>query len=259
LGKQAEIKRSQKIGSVFAPVSRAVSSKALSAQESRKDLLVFWLFKTCIKLQTSLDRRFLRFGMTVQEATVLLRCVEARRISPGRLAIAVGRDKGKITRFIGRLEAKGLIMRDTLERDRRISVIRPTGKGKQVARALASVFDNIRKELFVGILKNDVSLTGKMLQQLHNNAIRIGSWQKRGAVRRRRRIGVRSMNKVAAVVAQGAIPREIVTPLPKRNAVDVVSDEQDRHERELARRGPKSEENASPEILKEETEGLAVK
>src|SRR5208282_490753 len=169
MGKQAQIKLSQKIGSVFGPVSRTVSSNTLTAQERSKDLLVSWLFKTCIKLQTSLDRRFLRFGMTLQEATVLLRCIEARRITPGQLAIVVGRDKGKITRFIGRLEAKGLIMRDTLERDRRISVIRPTGKGKQVARALASVFDNIRKELFVGILKNDVSRMGKMLPQLHNN------------------------------------------------------------------------------------------
>ena len=230
MGKQAQTKRSQKIGSVLAPVSRTVWSKTLSAQEWRKDLLVFWLFRTCIKLQTSLDRRFLRFGMTLQEATVLLRCIEARRITPGQLAIAVGRDKGKITRFIGRLEAKGLIMRDALARDRRFSLIRPTRKGKQVARALASVFDNIRKELFVGILKNDVSRMGKMLPQLHNNAIRIGCWQKSRAVRRRRRIGVRSMNKGGPRLPRAQLHEEIVTPLPKRNGVDFVSDEQNGHE-----------------------------
>ena len=256
MSKQAQIKRSQKIGSVLAPVSRTVSSKTLRAQKWHQDLLVFWLFRTCIKLQTSLDRRFLRFGMTVQEATVLLRCVEARRISPGRLAILVGRDKGKITRFVGRLEAKGLIMRDTLERDRRISVIRPTRQGKQVARALASVFDNIRKELFVGILKNDVSRMGKMLPQLHNNAIRIGSWQKSDAVRRRRRIGVRSMNQGEPRLRKAQIHEEIVTPSFKQNALNVVSDE---HERELTPGGPYSEEDVSAPSLKEETDGLAVK
>lgn len=61
------------------------------------------------------------------------------------IAILVGRDEGKITRFIGRLEAKGLIMRDTLERDPRISVIRPTRQGKQVARALAPFLTTFEK------------------------------------------------------------------------------------------------------------------
>jgi DNA-binding MarR family transcriptional regulator len=175
MGKQAQIKRSQKTGNVFAAVSRAVSSKTLSAHEWRKDLLVFWLFRTCIKLQTSLDRRFLRFGMTVQEASVLLLCVEARRITPGRLAIALGRDKGKITRFVDRLEASGLLTRDIDPCDRRFSILKPTAKGKQVARALASVFDHIRKELFVGILKSDVLRLGKMLPQLHKNAVNVSA------------------------------------------------------------------------------------
>jgi hypothetical protein len=58
-------------------------SEELQSLEWRKDLLMSWLFQTCIRLQTSLDRRFLGFGMTVQEASVLLRCVEARSSHPG--------------------------------------------------------------------------------------------------------------------------------------------------------------------------------
>ena len=81
-------------------------SKPLRDRNGGKDLLMSWMFQTCIKLQTSLDRRFLRFGMTVQEASVLLRCVEARNITPGQLAVGLGRDKGMITRFIDRLEFK---------------------------------------------------------------------------------------------------------------------------------------------------------
>ena len=101
-----------------------------------------WLFQTCIKLQTSLDRRFLRLGMTVQEASVLLRCVEARKVTPGQLAIVLGRDKGKITRFVDRLESSRLLTRDIDRRDRRFSILKPTARGKQVARALASVFES---------------------------------------------------------------------------------------------------------------------
>jgi DNA-binding MarR family transcriptional regulator len=128
--------------------------------------------------------------MTLQEANVLLRCVEAGKVTPGRLAVVLGRDKGKITRFVDRLEASHLVTRDTHRGDRRFSVIEPTGKGKRVARALACVFDNIRKELFVGILESDVRRLGQMFPQLQKNATRIGSRQRRDGVRRRKRIGI---------------------------------------------------------------------
>src|SRR3984893_9143857 len=175
MGKHAQIEPGRKVVSVFVPTLRRGLSKPLRGQEWRRDLLTSWLFQTCIKLQISLDRRFLRFGMTVQEASVLLRCVEARRITPGQLAIALGRDKGKITRFVDRLESSRLLTRDIDRRDRRLSILKPTARGQQVARALASVFDSIRKELFVGILESDVLRLGKMLPQLHKNAVQVGS------------------------------------------------------------------------------------
>ncbi len=192
--KQAQIKRSQKGASAFLPISRTVSSKTLTAQEWRKDLLVSWIFQTCIRLQTSMDRRFLKYGLTQQEASVLLRCVETRRITPGKLAAALGRDKGKITRFVDRLEVGGLVTRDNDRRDRRYSVLKPTAKGKKVARDLFCVFDAIRKELFVGIAENDVRRLSQMLSHLHKNAIQIGATQRHVAVRRRR-IGTCGMKK----------------------------------------------------------------
>ena len=175
MGEHAPIESEGKVVSIFVRTSRGGLPKPLRGQEWRKDLLTSWLFQTCIKLQTSLDRRFRRFGMTVQEASVLLRCVEARRITPGQLAIALGRDKGKITRFVDRLESSRLLTRDIDPRDRRFSILKPTAKGKQLARAMASVFDSIRKELFVGISESDVVRLGKMLPQLHKNAVHVGS------------------------------------------------------------------------------------
>jgi len=200
MGKHAQIERGPKIASVFVATSPRGLSKPLRGQEWRRDLLTSWLFQTCIKLQTSLDRRFLRFGMTVQEASVLLRCVEARRITPGRLAIALGRDKGKITRFVDRLESSRLLTRDIDRRDRRFSILKPTARGKQVARALASVFDSIRKELFVGILESDVLRLGKMLPQLHKNAVQIGKKRGDWEGQRKRRIGEKnSLRNIKAV------------------------------------------------------------
>ena len=189
MDKRSKIEPGQQVASVFVPVSHRGLSKQLESHEWRKDLLISWLFQTCIRLQRSLDRRFLRFGMSVQEASVLLRCVEARSTTPGQLAVALGRDKGMITRFVDRLESSRLILRHTNPRDRRFSVIRPTAKGKQVASDLARVFDEIRKELFVGILEMEIQELSTMMARLHKNAVDIGCAQKCDASRQRERIG----------------------------------------------------------------------
>jgi DNA-binding MarR family transcriptional regulator len=155
MGKNARKALSREVAGVLIPISYKGLSGPLTGPEWRKDLLMSWLFQTCIRLQRSLDSRFLRFGMTVQEASVLLRCVDVGRITPGQLAIQFGRDKGMITRFINRLEQGLLVTRDINKRDRRFADLKPTAKGKLVARDLASIFYKVRKELFVGMLQDD--------------------------------------------------------------------------------------------------------
>jgi DNA-binding MarR family transcriptional regulator len=217
MAKHSQIERPQKVASVFVAISSGSLSKPSRGQDWRKDLLMSWLFQTCIRLQTSLDRRFLRFGMTVQEASVLLRCVEARSITPGQLAVGLGRDKGMITRFINRLEQSGLLARDINQRDRRFADLKPTAKGKRIARDLAAVFYEVRKELFVGILESEVQRLSNMLARLHKNAVDIGSQQKCAAVRRRRRIGVHEVKATDALSSQPPLVADILRcASPKR-------------------------------------------
>jgi DNA-binding MarR family transcriptional regulator len=207
MGKLAKIEPGQQVASVFVPISRRGLPKQLQSHEWRQDLLMSWLFQTCIRLQTSLDRRFLRFGMTVQEAGVLLRCVEAKSVTPGQLAVGLARDNGMITRFIHRLEVSRLIVRQTNPGDRRFSVIRPTTKGKQLARDLADVFNQIRKELFAGMLESDVQGLSRMMALLHKNAVDIGSRRKCDVVRQRSRIGTRRTKAETQQTSQTYSPR----------------------------------------------------
>jgi DNA-binding MarR family transcriptional regulator len=215
VGKHFKIEADQQVASVFVPISRTGSFKQLQGLEWRKDLLMSWLFQTCIRLQTSLDRRFLRFGMTVQEASVLVRCVEARSITPGQLAVWIGRDKGMITRFIDHLEDSRLIVRHVNPRDHRFSILKPTAKGKQTARNLASLFDEIRKELFAGVLETEVGELSRMMARLHKNAVDIGSAEKCEAVRQCKRIG-RDVAK-ARVPQSGyaLLPADILAPFTR--------------------------------------------
>jgi len=166
------------------------SRKSLSSKEWHKELLLSWTFQTCFKLQACLDRRFLNFGMTFQEAVVLMRCVEAGAIAPGRLALILARDKGKITRFVDRLESAELVKRSVNPRDRRYSVIKATPKGKRLAERIASTFEEVRNELFVSVLDCDIERLSKVLPQMHRNALGIGTKRSVSEGRQKRRIGM---------------------------------------------------------------------
>jgi DNA-binding MarR family transcriptional regulator len=215
------------------PSDGACPLEVLTAQEWSKDLLVSWLFQTCIKLQTSLDRCFLRYGLTVQEATLLVRCVETQRITPGKLAAIVGRDKGKVTRVIDRLESSGLVTREIYARDRRCSIIRATRKGKQLARDLAYLFDSIRSELFFGIAESDVLQLGAMLPQLHKNASTIDSGLNSHPARRRRRIGIPRSKPQGPHMREPEGAEDVLTPSPNAYATNMLAIDQEAHESEL--------------------------
>ena len=186
------------------PKPRAYSRKSVPFKEWHKELLVSWLFQTCFRLQAALDRRFLQFGMTFQEATALVRCVEAREIVPSKLALVLAKDKGKITRLIDRLEAARLVKRQANARDRRYSVIKPTPKGNRLAERITSTLDEIRKELFIGVLDRDIQWLSGALPRLHRNAVLIGSKRLVSSGRRIRRIGEKNDHlQMIATVAVG--------------------------------------------------------
>ena len=241
------------------PSDGARPLKELTAPEWGKDLLVSWLFQTCIKLQTSLDRCFLKFGLTTQEATLLLRCAEMQRTTPGKLAAIVGRDKGKVTRIIDRLASSGLVTREIYARDRRYSIIRATRKGKLLARELAHVFDSIRTELFLGIRESDVFQLGAILPHLHKNAVQLGSRHKCDVVRGRKRIGSQGMKTEGPQTNKPQIAADVLTPSPNGDATNTVPIGQEGHESEPIRHAQSGEERATPGKLVEEHKELVLK
>jgi DNA-binding MarR family transcriptional regulator len=171
-------------GFVLKPLRKPTESNSayIDATDGQGELLLSLLLRTSIRLQTALDRCFLPFGVTSQEAAVLVRCVEAGEISAGRLAQAMSRDKGKITRFIDRLEAGKFLSRASDPRDHRLLIIKPTSRGRRIAPRLKGAFEEIRKQFFAGISLDDIAQLVSVLSQLHVNA---GQSSEGGPVRRR--------------------------------------------------------------------------
>src|SRR5580700_7867258 len=145
----------------------------VSVREWQAELSISRLFQTSIRLQTAFDRRFSQFGMTAQEAAVLLHCAEEGESSAGKLAKAMGRDKGKITRFVDRLEASGFVSRRNDPRDHRLLIIKATSKGLRFAPQLKTRFEEVRSQFFEGVLNVDIDKLETLLSQLHANAERL--------------------------------------------------------------------------------------
>lgn len=139
-------------------------------RELQAELSIAWLFRTSIRLQNAFDRCFGQFGMTAQEAAVLVRCVEEGETSAGKLAKAIGRDKGKITRFVDRLEASGFLTRRNDPRDHRVVIIKATSRGRRIAPHLEMKFDAVRGQFFEGVLKVDIDKLETLLARLYANA-----------------------------------------------------------------------------------------
>lgn len=142
-------------------------------REWQAELSISHLFRTSIRLQTAFDRCFHNFGMTAQEAAVLVQCAEAGETTAGKLAKTIGRDKGKITRFVDRLETSGYLTRRSDPRDHRLLIIRATNKGRRIAPDLKARFEEIRAEFFQGVLNVDLDRLETLLAQLHANAERL--------------------------------------------------------------------------------------
>jgi DNA-binding MarR family transcriptional regulator len=147
--------------------------KYIGIREWRGEDLISLLFRTSIRLQTTFDRRFAQFGITAQEAALLVRCVEAGETSAGKLAQVMGRDKGKITRFVNRLEASRFLTRTCNSKDHRMLIIKATRRGSRMAPRLRMIFEELREQFFDSILTQDIDQLGSMLSQLYENAGRL--------------------------------------------------------------------------------------
>jgi DNA-binding MarR family transcriptional regulator len=147
--------------------------KYAGIREWQAELSISRLFRTSIRLQTAFDRCFSPLGMTAQEAAVLMHCVEEGETSAGKLAKAMGRDKGKITRFVDRLETSGFLTRKSDPRDHRLLIIKATNRGRRVVPHLKMRFEEVRRQFFEGVLNVDIDKLETVLSQLHANAERL--------------------------------------------------------------------------------------
>jgi DNA-binding MarR family transcriptional regulator len=121
------------------------------------------------------------------DASIVLRCVESQVVlTPGKLAAALGRDKGTITRALDRLERECSVTRVVHKFDRRISLLKPTKRATKIASSLKALFSAIRRQLFCEMNEDDFVQLARTLARLGQNATDLG---RDSAMPRRRQLG----------------------------------------------------------------------
>ena len=165
--------RKKRLATEALPNLGAPLAAYMSLREREGEAVISQLLRASIGLQKAFDRCFAHAGLTAQEAAVLVHCAETREVSAGKLAQAMGRDKGKITRFVDRLEALGFVRRMSHPRDHRLLIIKPTARAHRVVPGLKRTFEHVREQFLVGITSDDLSRLGSVLSALHENAGRL--------------------------------------------------------------------------------------
>ena len=175
MGKLSTTER-QRAGAIRSKViddAEQAGASTSGVRDWQAEVSISRLLRTSIRLQTAFDRCFSRFGMTAQEAAVLLRCTAEGEISAGKLARALGRDKGRITRLVDRLEAGGFLSRNSRVNEGRLSILKPTNRGRRVVPQLQARFEELRGQFFQGVPNADIDILEAVLTQLHANAERL--------------------------------------------------------------------------------------
>ncbi len=119
-------------------------------------------------MTTTLDRMFSAFGLTTQQAALLL-TASSGTSSPRQLRDAVGTDTAGMTKLIDRLEAKGLAKRRPNPADRRSVLVEPTRRGLALVPKLAPVFGQVAGQLFEGFSDAEMAQFTSALRRMREN------------------------------------------------------------------------------------------
>lgn len=116
-----------------------------------------------------LDRRLVPFGLTMQQAAILLRVAREGQARPNKMAADVGTDTAGITRLLDRLEAKRLVVRRSDPADRRSLIIDLTDDGRKLAPGLGRIFAGVERDLTAAHSAADIDRAQKIVARLLEN------------------------------------------------------------------------------------------
>ena len=107
--------------------------------------------------------------LTTQQAALILIAKRRGSVSPSRVSARLGTDGAGMSRLVDRLEAKGLVVRETSPTDRRAVVLTLTPAGHALSPELAQAFRRAHHKLFKGLAEAEMDRFRELLTRLRAN------------------------------------------------------------------------------------------
>lgn len=131
----------------------------------------FLVTMTAARLKIEMLRRFKRQGyeVTPEQWLVLRTLIPDVKRSQRELAELTMKDRPAITRILDALEEKGFIARENDERDRRVTNIVLTPRGKKKIDTFAAIVADIDRRAFRGLAPVEIETLKDYLERIRRN------------------------------------------------------------------------------------------
>jgi DNA-binding MarR family transcriptional regulator len=110
--------------------------------------LSHWVRSADRRFSRSMDRLLSEVGIIASEWAALRELYRPGRLSPVELGLAIGMSKGGASKLVSRLVAKGLVIKETSDFDRRYRSVGLTQQGRELVVFMASIEKDADREFF---------------------------------------------------------------------------------------------------------------
>ena len=138
-----------------------------------EDSLGFLINHAGRKARALLGMRFQPYEITTEQWTVLNRLAEQDGLSQKELARRAEKDQTNLTRILGQLERKGLVVRKTNESDRRSELPYITEKGRALNDVLVPIERDVVLSIVRGLTEEQTAALRSMLLHIAEEAGRL--------------------------------------------------------------------------------------
>jgi DNA-binding MarR family transcriptional regulator len=129
------------------------------------DLLM--LLRAAGSVEEFVDRKLSEVGLSLPKLAALDRLVKAGGSLPlGQLAERLACVKSNVTQLVDRLDADGLVTRESDPNDRRSRLAVITDAGQRAHETGASVFRNAERHLFNALTSDEIARLSEMFEKL---------------------------------------------------------------------------------------------
>lgn len=120
-------------------------------------------------IKNEMEIALIPYNLTTTQFVVLVKLCERDRMTQKDLAQETNHKQSALTLILDKLEAKGLIIREAKEKDRRAYLVAITKEGKELEEKIVLVAKEQEKKIFENISEDEEKVFLSVLEKIYYN------------------------------------------------------------------------------------------